>query len=270
MTPSEVTAEPAGSAPVPRLRKAERRERILFELKLRPHLRISELAETFNVSTETVRRDFDALAGDGLVARAHGGASATVPGHYPGLDERTHDRVRERERIGARAAALVQEGETLMVDSGSTTIQFARALALRGTPCRVITNSVPVAMTLANDTQRVILCPGDYQPAESAVTGTDTLTYLARFNVDRCMIGASGLTAEGPSETVPGFAAVKRAMLARAATRHLLIDAQKYGRRGLNVVGALEDLDSLVVDSAPTDALADATTAKGVTILLAD
>ncbi|WP_245216616.1 DeoR/GlpR family DNA-binding transcription regulator [Sagittula salina] len=266
--PARPGAKP--EAPAPRLRKAERRERILFELKLRPHVRISELAESFNVSTETVRRDFDALADDGLVARAHGGASAAAPGHYPGLDERAHARVRERERIGRRAAALVQEGETLMVDSGSTTIQFARALALRGTPCTVITNSIPVAMTLAQGTQQVILCPGEYQPAESAVTGTDTLDYLGRYYVDRCVIGASGLTAEGPSETVPGFAAIKRLMLARAARRHLLIDAEKYGRRGLNVVGRPDEFDSVVVDCAPETDLHRALTAGGVEIVLAD
>ncbi|WP_425101115.1 DeoR/GlpR family DNA-binding transcription regulator [Tropicibacter sp. S64] len=259
----------AADGPV-RLRKAERRERILFELKLRPHVRISELSEILHVSTETVRRDFDALADDGLVARAHGGATAASPGHYPGLDERAHARIGERERIGKRAALMVQPGETLMVDSGSTTIQFARALALNGTPCTVITNSIPIAMTLESGVQHVILCPGTYQPAESAVTGTDTLDYLARYNVDRCMIGASGLTEDGPSETVPGFAAVKRLMLARAASRHLLIDAQKFGRRGLNVVGSPEDLDGLVVDRMPEAALSAALTAGGVDIVLAD
>ncbi len=254
----------------PRLRKSERREQILLELKLRPHLRISELAERFNVSTETVRRDFDALADDGLVARAHGGAMATGAGHYPGLDERAHARIGERERIGRRAAALVEEGETLMVDSGSTTIQFARALALRGTTCTVITNSIPVAMTLAQGPQQVLLCPGEYLPAESAVVGTDTLDYLARFNVDRCMIGASGLTEDGPSESVRGFAAVKRAMLGRAARRHLLIDAEKFGKRGLNTVGGPGDLDSVIVDRMPGPEIAGTLTAGGVEFILAD
>lgn len=253
-----------------RLRKDARRARILFELKLRPHVRISELAELFNVSTETVRRDFDALADDGLVARAHGGATAAAPGHYPGLDERAHAHTQERARIGRCAAAMVQEGETLMVDSGSTTIQFAKALALRGTACTVITNSIHVAMTLGSGAQRVILCPGDYKPAEAAVTGTDTLDYLARYNVDRCMIGASGLTEEGPSETVPGFAAVKRLMLARATRRHLLIDARKFGRKGLNVVGGPGDLDGVVVDQRPDASLESALTVGGVTIVLAD
>ena len=110
----------------PRLRKRDRRSQILLELKLRPHLRISELAERFGVSSETVRRDFEALSADGLLSRAHGGGSAPGRGHYPGLDERSRDRLEERERIGRLAATLVQPGDAVMIDAGSTTLQLAR------------------------------------------------------------------------------------------------------------------------------------------------
>lgn len=253
-----------------RLKKSDRRRQILLELKLRPHVRISDLARSFNVSTETVRRDFDALAKDGLLARAHGGASTASQGHYPSLDERTAARAAERTRIGETAAALVQEGDTVMIDSGSTTIQLARALALQGRSCTVITNSIPVAAALGDSAAVVILCPGEFLPAESAVIGADTLEYLSRFNVDRCLIGATGLTDEGVSEAISGFAAIKRMMLQRAANRHLLIDAQKFGCKGLVRAGALADLDSVVVDTAPTGPLRAALDAANVEIVLAD
>ena len=252
-----------------RLKKSDRRRQILLELKLHPHVRISELARRFNVSTETVRRDVDALSDDGLISRAHGGASAPVQGQYPGLDERTNARIEERERIGRLAAELVQEGETVMIDSGSTTIQLARALAFRGTPCTVITNSIPVAMTIGHGVPQVLLCPGEYLAAESAVIGTETLEFLARFNVDRCMIGASGLSPEGPSETVRGFAAVKRMMLGRAAQRHLLIDSRKFGRKGLAHVADMPGLDSIVVDVAPKGELAASLSGAGVEVMVA-
>lgn len=251
-----------------RLKKSERRRQILLELKLRPHIRISDLADRFNVSTETVRRDFDALADDGLISRAHGGASAPAQGHYPSLDERANARTEERERIGRRAAELVLEGETVMIDSGSTTIQMARALAYLGTHCTVITNSIPVAVTLGHGAPEVLLCPGEYLTAESAVIGTETLEFLSRFNVDRCMIGSSGFSPEGPSETVRGFAAVKRLMLQRAEHRHLLIDSQKFGRKGLAHVGDLSDLESIVVDARPKGELLAALVAAKVDILV--
>ncbi|WP_439522326.1 DeoR/GlpR family DNA-binding transcription regulator [Marivita sp.] len=252
-----------------RLKKSDRRRQILLELKLRPHVRISELARRFNVSTETVRRDLDALSDDGLISRAHGGASAPAQGHYPNLDERTSARIEERERIGLKAAEMVQDGETVMIDSGSTTIQMARALAFRGTPCTVITNSIPVAMTIGYGVSEVLLCPGEYLAAESAVIGTETLEFLSRFNVDRCMIGASGLSPEGPSETVRGFAAVKRMMLSRAAKRHLLIDSHKFGRKGLAHVGELADLNSVIVDARPKGELLAALGGAEVDIVIA-
>ncbi|MEM7718096.1 MAG: DeoR/GlpR family DNA-binding transcription regulator [Pseudomonadota bacterium] len=252
-----------------RFKKGERRRQILLELKLRPHVRISELAARFNVSTETVRRDFDALSGEGLIARAHGGASAPTQGHYPSLNERESARIDERERIGQRAADLVGDGETVMIDSGSTTIQMARALAYLGTPCTVITNSIPVAMTLGHGTAQVLLCPGEYLAAESAVVGTETLEFLARFNVDRCMIGSSGFSEEGPSESVRGFAAVKRMMLQRSTHRHLLIDSEKFGRKGLAHVGDLADLNTIVVDQRPQGSLQAALEAACVETVVA-
>ncbi|WP_424972741.1 DeoR/GlpR family DNA-binding transcription regulator [Dinoroseobacter sp. S76] len=252
-----------------RLKKTERRRQILLELKLRPHVRISELASRFNVSTETVRRDFDALSAEGLVSRDHGGASAPTQGHYPSLDERKHARIAERARIGRRAAALVGEGETVMIDSGSTTIEMARALAYRGTSCTVITNSIPVAMTLGHGPAQVLLCPGEYLAAESAVVGTETLEFLTRFNVDRCLIGASGFSEEGPSESVRGFAAVKRTMLQRASQRHLLIDAEKFGRKGLAHVGDMSLLHSIVVDRPPQGPLRNAIEAASVETVVA-
>lgn len=252
-----------------RLSKSDRREQILLELKLHPHVRISELADKFNVSAETVRRDFDKLAGDGLISRAFGGASAPSSGFYPSLTERTNARSAERARIGMKAANLVGEGETVMIDSGSTTIQMSRSLAYLGTPCTIITNSLPVAMTSGRGATKVILCPGEYLAAESAVIGTETVDFLSQFNVDRCMIGASGLSAYGPSETVTGFAAVKRMMLRCSAKRHLLIDSIKFGAKGLAKVGDLTILDSIITDTAPKDKLSEAIQSAQVDLIVA-
>ena len=265
----DLLEKPAPSEPK-RLRKSERRDQILLELRLRPHVRISEMANRFGVSTETVRRDMDKLSRDGLISRAHGGASAAGQGHYPGLDERSAARQAERERIGQMAAGLVQPGETLMVDAGSTTLQMARFLAQAHVKCTVITNSLPIAMTLGhNGDIEVVLCPGDYLPSESAVIGTDTIEFLGKHNVNRCMIGASGLSEDGPTETVRGFAAVKRGMIAASAHTHLLIDSEKFGNSGLSVVSDLRGLASVIVDRAPEGALKKAIERAGTDLMVA-
>jgi DeoR/GlpR family transcriptional regulator of sugar metabolism len=255
----------------PRLRKAERRRQILLDLRLRPHVRVSELAERFQVSSETVRRDLEHLSADGLLDRAHGGASIATAGSYPGFDQRAHARVRERERIGRLAASLVSPGETLMIDSGSTTLMMARFLAFRGTPCTVVTNSFPVAMALGqSDAVTLIVCPGEYLPSESAVTGPDTVAFLERHQVDRCLIGASGLSDAGPSEVVRGFAAVKRAMLRQSAISQLLVDSEKFGRKSLVLVGPVSDLTSVICDAAPVGGLSEALDAAQVDVLVAE
>lgn len=253
----------------PRLRKSERREQILMELRLHPHVRVGDLAKQFGVSTETVRRDFEALSRKGLVTRAPGGASAPPPG-MPPLDERSLARAKERERIGRLAAALVQPGDTLMIDSGSTTLQLARFLAFAGTECTTITNSLHVAMILGqNAAARVILCPGSYLPAETAVVGEATVEFLRGYRVQRCFIGASALLPEGPLENVEGYVAVKRAMLAQAKHRHLLIDSDKFGASGFARLGPLSTLDSIVTDRAPGGSLSEALAEAGVEVRVA-
>ncbi|MCR8726645.1 DeoR/GlpR family DNA-binding transcription regulator [Frigidibacter sp. ROC022] len=254
----------------PRLRKAERRERILLELKLYPHVRIAELAERFGVSTETIRRDFDALSKKGLLSRAHGGATVASHQQYPDFDARNQARVEERERIGRRAAALVQPGDSVMVDSGSTTLQMARFLAYEGTQCTVLTNSLPIAMAVGQSAgAQVILCPGDFLPSEAAVVGPDAIEFIDRHHFDRCFIGASGLTPEGVSETVRGFAAIKRAMLRRADRAHLVIDGAKLGTTGMAHVGALDSFASVVTDRRPDPAMQAALNKASVEVLVA-
>lgn len=217
-----------------------------------------------------MRRDLHALAEKGLIDRAHGGALPAAPGGYPSLDERQNEGLAERERIGRLAASLVQPGETLMIDSGSTTMQLARSLALQGTACEVITNSLPIAMTLGgSEAVRVLMCPGQYLPRESAVIGDETLSFLRCYRVDRAFIGATALAAAGVMETVTGFAAVKGAMLGQAARAHLVIHSRKLGATGFRKAANLDELASIIVDRPPPDELAQALAAAGVEVSVA-
>ena len=253
-----------------RVRRNERQQQILAELRLSPHVRISALAERFGVSTETVRRDVDLLSEQGLVARAYGGAAAAPMGVQPSFGERNEAHLEERMRIAEHAAALIQPGEVLMIDAGSTTSQFARRLAVTGRDLTVLTNSLPVATALgSNERIDVILCPGDYSPGETAVYGIETITFLRRFRANSAFIGASGLSADGIMDANRAASAVKRAMLAQADTRYLLVDHSKFNQRKLSLVEPLSAIDAVVADCAPDGMLMDALRDAEVTVYAA-
>ena len=253
-----------------RLSKTERRDVILLELRLKPHVRIAELASQFGVTAETIRRDIEDLSRAGRVSRAYGGASALHPGSHRELDARRREHVAERERIGRAAAELVREGESLMIDAGSTTIQLARFLAFSEVKVTVVTNCLQVAMILGQvRSAQVILCPGDFLPEEGAVVGPETVAFLDRHNVDRCFLGAAGLCERGVTEAVAGFDAVKKAMLRRSASRHFVIDASKFGRTHLNLVADMSEVGELVTDRQAEGALAARLREAGTVVRLA-
>jgi len=253
-----------------KLRKQERRDQILEELRVRPHVRVATLAEKFHVTTETIRRDLDALSAEGLVNRAYGGASARPMGVQPSVSERGQEAVLERARIGAAAAALVGQGEVIMVDAGSTTIQFARHIGSGLGGLTVITNCYPVALELDPEVARVVMCAGDYDAHEGAVFGPDTLEFLRRFHANKTFIGASGLSPEGFSDVNRNAAWVKRVMIERAEEVWLLADHTKVDAHFMEVIAPLDALTGLVTDQPPPARLQAAMDRAGVRCVVAE
>ncbi|SDF44641.1 DeoR/GlpR family DNA-binding transcription regulator [Limimaricola pyoseonensis] len=250
--------------------KAERQAQILLELKLRPHVRIADLAARFSVTPETIRRDLGALDARGQIRRAYGGATVPYPDARRDLQARQGQRVEERARIGRLAAGLVVPGETLMIDAGATTIEFARYLAIAGTPVIAITNCLQVASLLGQTAEsEVILCGGRLLPEEAALIGPEAVESLSRYRVETCVIGASAVDAETVSEAVRGFDAIKRVMLKASARAVLLADSSKHGRRDLARVAPLSEIGMLVTDRPPEGALADGCARHGIELRVA-
>ncbi|MDZ5699672.1 DeoR/GlpR family DNA-binding transcription regulator [Chelativorans sp. M5D2P16] len=253
-----------------RLRKRDRQEQILLELRQHPHVRTSDLALRFGVSTETVRRDVEALSGKGLLRRAYGGAAAAPMGAQPPFGERDLARIDERARIGRSAAELVRPGEVLMIDAGSTTHQLALGLAERGRDLTILTNSLAVATALGrNKTFHIVLCPGDFMGPEAAVYGPETLDFLSRYNANRAFIGSSGLTAKGITDANLAAVAVKRTMIRQARGTFLLVDHSKFDVELVATVEPLSMLQGVVTDMQPPFLLREALHRANVRIKLA-
>lgn len=252
-------------------RKQIRHHRIIAELAASPVVRISSLAAQLGVSSETVRRDIDELTRRGLVERTYGGAATRHVGAQPAVAERDRLAVAERARIGRQAAQLVGDGDVVMIDSGSTTTQLARALVARQLRLTVLTNNIDIAAICAQNAGfRVILAPGDFDVRERGLYGAETAAFLRRFHADLAFIGASGLTVDGPTDIETRAAWIKREMLERAASTRLLLDSTKFGGRHLEIVCPLARIGGIVTDRAPDGALDQAIRRAGVALEIAD
>ncbi|ESX03087.1 DeoR/GlpR family DNA-binding transcription regulator [Mesorhizobium sp. M0179] len=235
-----------------RLTKKERHALILSEVRRSASIRISKLARRIGVAGETIRRDLIELGDAGLINRTYGGATISLVTSEPVISERGLTLIEERARIGRGAASLVEKGQIVMIDGGSTTYEVARNLSQLKRDLTIITNSTGVASVAgANPTFRVLLCPGTYDSREGSVLGEDTVEFLRRYNADVAIIGASGISADGPSDMISGAAAVKRAMISRSLSTVLVVTHDKFGRSSLERICGLGDIADIVTDSEP-------------------
>jgi len=253
-----------------RLGQRERHAQILALLRHEGTVRIATLARAFAITTETARRDLDELAESGALKRTYGGAASRSLIDEPGIGVRGRSHAVERAAIARAAAGLVEPGDALMIDGGSTTRVFAQALATRELHLTVVTNCLPVARALgANPNCRTLLCPGDYVAREEGTYGADAVDYLGRFKANRAFIGAGGVTAEGVTDADSRSCSIKRAMAERSDRTILLVDRSKYEQVQFERVCPLSDIDALVSDAAPARRLAASLKRAGVEVVVA-
>jgi DeoR/GlpR family transcriptional regulator of sugar metabolism len=209
---------------------------------------VADLARTFGVSEMTVRRDLRVLARDGKLERVHGGAVDSVP-ERP-FDEVAVERYEAKDRIGAAAAALVQDGQTVMIDIGTTTLQLARHL--RGRTITVITTNLAVYEELVTDPGiELLLTGGLVRRNYRSFIGVLAEDALRQLNADIAFLGTSGIDAEiAVWDTTMIEVPTKRAMIAAAGYVVLLADAEKFSMNGVSRICGAADIDHIVTDAA--------------------
>lgn len=238
---------------------AEERQRTIVSLALRyDRVAVTELAQRFEVTTETIRRDLDVLDRRGILRRVHGGA---VPAENVRLVETT---VADREpafsaqkgRIAHAALRFLPagSGSTVLIDSGTTTARFAAAMG-GNQQHTVVTNSVPIASQLALLGGPVQLLGGRVRGLTQATVGGETVEALGRFFCDVAFLGTNGLSvSHGLSTPDSDEAAVKRVMVRAARRRIVLADSSKIGATLLVSFATLKDVEVLVTDSGLQEA----------------
>lgn len=247
----------------------ERRGAIRGFLANRGEVGIAELAEEFDVSEMTIRRDLEELEDQGVARRVRGGAIATVSRSYePPLATRSTEAQDAKQRIAEAAADYIEYGETAILDVGSTTFALAQRLRGRG-GFTIVTPSVQAASELAGDPNtRVILTGGIVRPGELSLIGDLAESTFAQLNCDVLFLGVGGIDAEkGLTEYNLDDTRVKRAAIKAASRKVALADQSKLGRVCLASIASLQEIDVLITDAAPHHPVLAAVREAGVDIV---
>jgi DeoR/GlpR family transcriptional regulator of sugar metabolism len=232
------------------LHNRERRSRLLDVIRIRGFASLDELVRELGVSESTIRRDLDALAEQGAARRTHGGV--LYAGGMPRLaefDERQPANWPAKRSIAARAAEIIGDGETVLLDGGTTTYEVARLLV--GRPLQVVTNSLPVANLFASESRSDLVLLGGYvSPRTGVCLGPHANELLGRLHVTTAVLSAAGISEEGLFNAHLLLAETEQAMI-RAAGRVIVVaDSSKFGRKSLTLVAGLDMVDTLVSDEA--------------------
>lgn len=250
-------------------KKALRQKRILGVLADEPTMRVKSLAARLAVTTETIRRDLEELAEQGLISRTYGGAMLRAE-NEPVLSQRERHLVREREAIARRAFAELVQGKTFMIGSGATTAILAKRIAFEMRNVTVIAHSFAVATALAqNPTIRILMVPGIYHAGEGAMHGAPALRFLQDYTADWAVLGASTLSPDGPSDALIEAADVYATMLRQSSRNMIVADHTKFDRMATARYAQWSEIDMLVSDRAPEGPLARALDRNEVSVLTA-
>lgn len=228
---------------------AEQRRNTILELLDRlGSVSVTELHRRLAVSRETIRRDINTLAAGHRLQKTHGGA-LSLESIEPGFAERMSVNIDGKRAIGRMAATLVADGASLIIDSGTTTLCLAEALAARHR-LTVYTNDVQVAARLAGrHDNRVFILGGEVMGNEGAMLGRDATAMLENYFTDFAFVGASAVSSgRGLTDYTREAAELRKLMLANARSTVLLADHSKFKRVAPVHVSALDELDTLITD----------------------
>ena len=247
----------------------ERQLRIISLLQSQEKVSVSELTAEFGVSLVTVRQDLKKLEDQGVLKRTHGGAVAVDNGYD--TSTRMWNNYEKKQRIVQRAAGLVSDGETIIIETGSTCSLLARELATkRG--ITIITNSwVLVNYFRSNSRVTLILAPGEYKENQAGVISDMTMRFFETFNVDKTFLGTQGLELERGA-TVADFTEcnIKRTMLQAGKVKILLADHNKLGQTFLVKQADVDEFDYIVTDNQSDPTYLQRIRDLGVTVYVAE
>ncbi|WP_232829483.1 DeoR/GlpR family DNA-binding transcription regulator [Tropicimonas sp. IMCC34043] len=248
-----------------------RRRKILEWLQEEGSARVRDLSAAFQVSEATIRQDLERLEKEGHVTREHGGAHLNrIPLQAGSMVLQHMENMDKKRKIGAYAASLVRDGETLILDAGTTTTEVATRLVDR-TNLTVITNALNIAIILGAIPGFAIHLPGgQFKSPTLSISGDKAVDYFQNIYAGKLFLATAGV---GPESglTYPSFAdlELKKAMINAASHVYLVADSTKINKSSFTRLGALELIHSFVTDDGISDRDAKEFDRRGIELLIA-
>ncbi|NLX99435.1 MAG: DeoR/GlpR transcriptional regulator [Rhodopirellula sp.] len=248
----------------------ERRTHLLDLVRSRRFASLPDLADALQVSESTVRRDVEQLEEQGSAQRIHGGVLYCGPApKLPHFDMQQPEGRAQKRAIAEKAVGLIENGDTILLDGGSTTYEIARLLV--GRPLHVVTNSLPVANLFAADPNSdLVMIGGNICPRTGVVQGPLADSMLAALRVRKTILSVAGINEEGFFNNNLLLAETERAMMKAADSVIVVADSSKLGRQSLTHLCPLSAVEFLVMDDGMPDGWRERVLAAGVKLLVAE
>ncbi len=229
----------------------ERRDSIIQIIQKNGKVRVDDLSEQFEVSSVTIRNDLDFLEKKGICYRTHGGALIRKNVYEdPTLEEKQKINKKEKERIGAKALEFIDSGDSILLDSGTTTMEIAYRLNSKKN-LTVMTNALNIALKLLSfDDINVMLTGGTLRKESYSLVGPEAEASIRNYYFDKLFLGVDGLDFDvGLTTPNPREAQLNRIMVSRAHQVIAVSDSSKFGRRSFSHICSIDSIDTLITDS---------------------
>lgn len=228
----------------------QRREKILELLMEDGSAKVVDLAKIFKVTEVTVRQDLEKMEKDGLLIREHGGAFLkNIKDQVSSFSVANHDHMDRKEIIAKKCLDFIDDGDTIILDSGSTATEIAKQLK-GNRHVTVITNALNIALMLgAEPNIEVIVTGGEFKPPTLSLTGQKAADFFKGINVQKLFLATAGVSLKS-GLTYPSISdlVVKKAMIDAAEITYLVADSSKFGKSSFASLGALSLIDAIITD----------------------
>ncbi len=250
----------------------QRRQKVLDLIREEGSVRVSQLAQIFNISEPTVRQDLKQLEEDGVIVKEHGGAFLKdIPRQVSSLSLQHTENMEKKILIGKKAAELIHDGDSIILDCGTTVTEIAKNLSAKH-DLKIVTNSLNIALLAGVRYDfDVMVTGGEFKAPTLSLTGEKASAFFNDIHVGKLFLATGGLSVTG-GLTYPGLQdlPVKKAMIASANQVILVADSTKIGKKSFASLGGVDLIDIFVTDRGIDDEVRAQIESMGVEIIIAD